>query len=97
MRARAEAELELVRDLRSLAKRGEITTGLQWLLERRYPAEYGQRYKFEAAVEGLTDDELEQERAVLRSRALGPAGSGSGETPVSEPIDAEFRSDALPG
>ena len=91
MRARAEAELSIVRDLRALARVGESTNGLQWLLDRRYPADYGQKVKIEQQISELTDDQLQAERETLRLRAFADAGCGGDETPVLEAHYAEFE------
>lgn len=98
MQARAKAELELVRELRALAKTGESSRGLEWLLERRYPADYGNHIKVEQSIETLTDDELQAERALLRSRALDAPGSGGRAAPaLPEAFEPDDESDELSG
>lgn len=76
MRARAEAEIAFVRQIVAGVASGANVQPLQWLLDRRYPVDYGTRIKLEQQLSSLSDDEIQAEREALRSRALDSPRSG---------------------
>ena len=81
MRARAKAEISLVRGLKNAAE-GENDTGVRansWLLERRFPHDYGQRLKLEEQLATLSEAEIDSALTAARSRADTALGGGEGE------------------
>lgn len=79
MQARAEAEVSLVREFKRADREGlRSTQYYPFMLERRYPNEYGNRIKIEQQLAELSDADLQAELARVRSRVALTAGAGSG-------------------
>jgi hypothetical protein len=81
MRARAKAEIGLVRGVKEAAGMGNDTAvrANSWLLERRFPHDYGQRVKLEEQLAQLSETEVDESLAAARTRAGAALGGGEGE------------------
>lgn len=88
MQARAEAELDLVRGFKKADREGlRSTQYFPFMLERRYPNEYGNRVKIEQQLTELSDADLQTELARVRSRVALTAGEGGGAAAGSDSPD----------
>lgn len=90
MRARAAAELDLVRGFKKADREGlRSTQYYPFILSKRFPNDYGDRSKIDEQIAELSDAELQAELAAVGSRILFAAQSG-GEAPA---LPAEGETD----
>lgn len=97
MRARAEAELDLVRGFKKADREGlRSTQYYPFMLERRYPNDYGNRIKIEQQLAELSDADLQTELARVRSRVALTAGEGAGPAAVIDAGDGDLAAGLEP-